>query len=363
MHMTAQKIRLEEMRPDEVQQRWAQAPIAFVPIGCVEYHGPHLPLGVDGMTAHAVCSHAAMRIGGVVHPTSYLANGCLDLPYTITYPPSVVEGWARAVTTELHRRGAELVVLLTGHGPLDLIHLLKRVAAELDRPGARVYGLCYLELNAARLTAPELGEPTVIDHASTIETSWMMAHHAELVDLDQLPDDAEAKTLGVYGKNPRFTASADIGIQQRNACADLLAARCSDMLAGIWQDDMDDLRAFVDMVWPEPLLLEREVVRGTDKLIIHNPGRASRYLTSLTNVMVNGSVVDLAGATIVNTSPGEFGDVFVVSELSCENGIYVRRGQSLELTLPGLRGKPSESPLYLEIELAGVRRQTLTLAK
>lgn len=354
--METDSVRLELLRPDQVAERWARAPIAYVPIGCIEYHGPHLPLGVDGLTAHAVCTHAALASGGVVHPVSYQANGCLDLPYTLTYPPSVVEGWARTVIEELHRRGAQLVVLLTGHGPLDLIHLLKRVSASYDAPGRRAYGLCYLELNAARLTEPELGEPTVIDHASTIETSWILAHYPELVNLETLPEEEDAKIVGVYGKNPRVTATADLGLMQRQAAAELLGERCQAMLRGEWVDDLDDLRRFVDLAWPEALEIDDASMKdGLSHVIIRNPGRASRYVTGIREVVIDGERIDLVDATLSNYSEGEVGIPFDVGTLNAEQGIYVRRGQSLVLSLPGCRRTGPCSHIAMTIDLAGVR--------
>ena len=358
--METDSVRLELLRPDQVAAQWARAPIAYVPIGCIEYHGPHLPLGVDGLTAHAVCTHAALASGGVVHPVSYQANGCLDLPYTLTYPPSVVEAWACTVIEEFHRRGAELVVLLTGHGPLDLIHLLKRVCASYESPGRRAYGLCYLELSAARLNEPELGEPTVIDHASTIETSWILAHHPDLVDLESLPDDEDAQIVGVYGKNPRITATAELGRTQREAAAELLARRCRAMLNGEWRDDMDDLRRFVDFVWPEDLEIDGESTEpGQSRIVIKNPGRASRYITAIRDLVIDGERVELREATISNNCLGEVGVPFRVGALHAENGIYVRRGQSLDLLIPGWVTGNRPEHVLLTVELAGVRTAEL----
>lgn len=353
-------VRLEFLRPDQVAAHWARSPIAYVPIGCIEYHGPHLPLGVDGLTAHAVCTHAALASGGVVHPVSYQANGCLDLPYTITYPPNVVESWARTVIEELHHRGAELVVLLTGHGPLDLIHMLKRVSASYDTSGRRAYGLCYLELNAAHLDQPELGEPTVIDHASTIETSWILAHHPELVQLDLLPEQEDAQIVGIYGKNPRATATAELGRMQREASADLLARRCQAILRDEWRDDLEDLRRFVDFVWPEPLTIAIASSQdGQSQVLIRNPGRASRYITALRDLMIDGKRIDLDHATITNSSVGEVGTPFKVSALNAEHGIYVRRGQSLSLSIPGWNSSTRPAQIALSIDLAGVRTAEL----
>ena len=358
--MDTESVRLELLRPDQVAAHWALSPIAYVPIGCIEYHGPHLPLGVDGLTAHAVCTHAALASGGVVHPVSYQANGCLDLPYTITYPPSVVEAWARTVIEELHHRGAELVVLLTGHGPLDLIHLLKRVSASFNMPGRRAYGLCYLELNAARLNQPELGEPTVIDHASTIETSWILAHHPDLVQLELLPEQEDAHIVGVYGKNPRVTATAALGRQQREASADLLARRCQAILRGEWRDNLDDLRRFVDFVWPEPLTVAIASEKDVQlRVLIRNPGRASRDITARRDLIIDGRRVDLDNATLTNSSVGEVGIPIKVSALNAEHGIYVRRGQSLDLSIPEWDSATSPARITLSIDLAGVRTAEL----
>ena len=359
-------IRLEQLRPDQVERRWAVAPIAYVPIGCIEYHGPHLPLGVDGLTAHTVCEQAAAIGGGVVHPVSYMANGCLDLPYTLTFPANVVELWARAIVDQLHMRGARLVVLLTGHGPLDLIHLLKRVAATYQDPDSRAYGLCYLELNAARLTEPEYGEPTVIDHASTIETSWILAGHPELVDLDRLPHEEDAKTVGIYGKNPRFTATADLGSMQQAACAELLAERCSQMLDGRWADDNNDLRKFVDFSWPEKLELKVNqgdpASRSVKSLTIgiHNPGRASRYVTRLHRVVIDGRDLDIGNLTLTNSSVGEVGEPVCVANLDKEHGIYVRRSQTLDLRMRSGEAFAPLNEIRIELELAGVRSQLLS---
>ena len=353
-------VQLEKLRPDQVAERWLEAPVAYVPIGCIEHHGPHLPLGVDGFTAHAICVDAAMKGGGVVHPISYLANGCLDLPYTITYPAEVVEAWARSVIVELHRRGAKLVVLLTGHGPLDLIHMLKRVCAEFQDRSARAYGLCYLELTAAQLTEPVLGEPIVIDHASTVETSWILAHHPELVDLSKLPNHRERKIVGVYGQNPRFTATAERGRTQRSQCSDLLAERTRAILNGDWDDTMSDLEKFIDFTWSEPLLLDIATeASGSTKAALVNTGLASRYITALNRVAVDGHAVDLDQVTLRNPSAGETGRTYCAGELDREHGLYVRRGQALEVSLPVLALTAATVSLEVTVELGGVRQQSL----
>jgi len=359
------ECRLERLTSQQAAERLAVSSIAYVPIGSIEFHGPHLPMGVDMFTAHGICLAAARLSGGVVLPPNYLANGCLDLPHTLTFQPSLVEAWTRSVVEQLQHRGVEIVVLLTGHGPLDLIHLLKRVANDTDAPGRRTYGLCWLELNAARLIEPEYGEPTVIDHASTVETSWMLSLEPDLVHLDELPPDPAGTSLGVYGLNPRFTASAIIGTTQISAAAELLADRVALLAEGTWSDTGQDLETFVDLVWPEPLTMH--ATRSTHgPLIFHlaNLGRASRYISGISGLRLDGTLLALDTAWCANMSVGETGDRVPLLSLHRERGIYVRRGQTLQIVLPEASSIAGSSVVELEVELGGVRhaplRATLT---
>jgi creatinine amidohydrolase len=354
------ECRLDRLTSQQAADRLAVASVAYVPIGSIEFHGPHLPMGVDMFTAQGVCLEAARRTGGVVLPPSYLANGCLDLPHTLTFEPALVEAWARSVVEQLQHRGVGVVVLLTGHGPLDLIHILKRVAKESDRPGARTYGLCWLELNAALLAGPEQGEPTVIDHASTVETSWMLALEPDLVHLGELPQDPAGASLGVYGLNPRFTASAESGMAQISACAELLADRVGGLAAGTWADAGQDLEAFVDLVWPEPLtMLAARSAQGSLTLTVANPGRASRYLSAVHELKVDGASLASESAWCANGSVGETGERIPLSSLHRERGIYVRRGQELQIVVPDASAVTAGCHVELEVELGGVRRANL----
>lgn len=343
---------MDRLSSDQAAARLSRASIAYVPIGSIEFHGPHLPLGVDLFTADGLCRRAAEHSGGVVLPPLYLACGCLDLPHSLTFEHDLVEQWTRAVVRQLQGHGVDVVIMVTGHGPLDLIHILKRVAREHDRPGARVYGLCYLELNAAMLDRPQEAEPTVIDHASTIETSWMMALQPELVHVDLLPNDPEVSPMGVYGKNPRFTASSELGEEQVTACAELLARRARLIAQDAWHDTGTDLDAFVRFVWPEPLAVECERHAEGLTCLVANPGRASRYISRITHLEIDGAPVDLSQAWVANVSEGESGGRVAVPDLHAERGIYVRRGQQLTLFVPGLTA--AVGPMALELELGGV---------
>jgi creatinine amidohydrolase len=348
--------RYERLHPAELRAAVERAPIAFVPVGTLEFHGEHLPFGVDSFEAHALCLRAAELAGGVVLPSVYLASGCLDLPFTLSFEPELVHAWVGATVDRLADRGFTVVVVLTGHGPLDLNHLLKRVCVEAEErhSGLAAYALCWLELNAARLTEPEAGEPTCVDHAARVETSWMLALEPDLVRLDRLPDDPEAATVGVYGRNPRFTASADFGERQIAAAAELLAARAGELLAGDRPDPLADLRAFVEYCWPEPPIL-RGRAGSEPELLVANPGRSSRYVSAL-RVDVDGSPLNPSALVLVNESLGETGTPVCASELGSENGFYLRRGQEAKIALGGVALAPGAHRVRAELGLGGVAR-------
>jgi hypothetical protein len=143
-----------------------------------------------------------------------------------------------------------------------------------------------------------VGEPTCVDHAARVETSWMLALEPDLVCIDRLSDDPEAAHVGVYGRNPRFTASAEFGERQIAAAAELLAARAGELLGGVRPDPLADLRAFVEYGWPErPILRGRAGAEA--QLLVRNPGRSSRYVSAL-RIDVDGSPLEPSSLVLVN---------------------------------------------------------------
>jgi len=66
--------RIQYLCPDEVLAEMKLAPVAYQPCGLLEWHGPHLPLGVDSLNAEHVALMAAERSGGLVMPPFYFGT-------------------------------------------------------------------------------------------------------------------------------------------------------------------------------------------------------------------------------------------------------------------------------------------------
>ncbi len=353
------EVRLERLRPAEIEAALARSPIAWIPLGALEYHADHLPNGTDGFTGHGVVMRAAEQAGGVVLPWSYVTIGTLALPWSFRYDPALVAGVLRQTLRQLPAHGVRLAVVHTGHAPLDLIHLVKRVCAEVEAEGIglRAYGVCYLELNAALGTGLGTNWPVAVDHAATMETSWIAAIEPDLLALDRLPDDPAATVLGVYGPNPRFTVDAARGGAQVAAAAALLAQRARTLLDGIPLDTLADLRWFVERYWPERLRLAgRAGPAGAAAILVTNPGPVSRYLSSI-RLRVDGAEVPASRMSLRNPTVGETGVATPGDVLGPERGFYVRRNQTAELTLPDAVALGTHE-VELALGLAGVTETT-----
>jgi creatinine amidohydrolase len=359
MRMPTPEVRLERLRPDGIAAALERAPIAWLPLGALEFHADHLPNGTDGLTGHGLLVAAAERVGGVVLPWSYLTIGTLALPWSFRYDPALVAEALRQTLRQLPAYGVRLAVVHTGHGPLDLNHLIKRVCREVEAEGIglRAMGLCYLELNAVLGTGLGTDWPVAVDHGSTMETSWAAALAPDLVETDRLPDDPDATTVGVYGPNPRFTMDAARGGAQISAAADLLVERATARLRGDDPDPFEDLRTFVERYWPEQLVLAGRAglpgdVRGGAAILITNPAPVSRYLSGL-DVRIDDKAMPRAGLTLLNPTVGEPGIPMQADSLAPERGFYVRRLQTAEVRLP-VAVTPGSHAVDLRLSLAGV---------
>lgn len=357
------EVRLERLRPADVRETMARSPIAWVPLGAIEFHAEHLPLATDGFTAQALLERAAARAGGAVLPWSSLTLGTLHLPWSFRFDHSLVEATLRATIGQVATQGARVVVVHTGHGPLDLIRLIKRVCAEaevneLGGPGFRAHGVCYQELNASLGVGLGSDWPVAIDHGSIVEISWVMAIAPELVAIDRLPADPGATMIGVYGPNPRDLSSEAVGSSQHDDCALLLADRAARMLEGERLDPFEDLRGFVARYWPERLEVGgRAGTAGAATMTLRNPGPVSRYLTGL-SLRLDGRKLDPTRLTLASTTTGEAGAPVAAASLGPKAGFYVRRQQAADIRLPAaVPAGPHR--VRLEVGLAGVSTATI----
>jgi creatinine amidohydrolase len=221
-----EKVLYEELTPDEFDARISKAPIAYLPLGTLEWHGRHLPLGSDGLQSKGFFVRLAREVGGIVLPMLFLGPDIRqtvgDREYygmdTIGYEkdsPAQLAGSAywieedlylkiiEALLKQLKRAGFKIVVA-HGHGPStnQFRTNIEKWSREFD---LKLF-VCWREDES-----DGLGIQT--DHAAANETSLMMAMYPDLVRMENLDANPETWPLAVAGMDPRIYASPERGIK------------------------------------------------------------------------------------------------------------------------------------------------------
>ena len=123
---------LELMRPGEIAHEMALCPRVWIPLGTIEYHSHHLPVGLDGLQAHGLCLDAADIAGGVVYPPLWWGTGGGHgaYPWTVMMPgPDEVAAILHYTLERLEALGVRQVVLFTGHFADEQLVMIARIAA------------------------------------------------------------------------------------------------------------------------------------------------------------------------------------------------------------------------------------------
>ena len=169
-----------------VERRVRDNPVVIVPIGALEAHGPHLPLGADQIQAETTADALAERIGALVAPTLPYGNctGTRPFPGTVSISVGALSRVVRELVEELARTGFRRVLVLSGHAAQGHMAALREGADEAVRavPALRVavlsdYDFVY-ELRG-KLSPPTDG------HGGLLETSRVLSMKPESVGCER----------------------------------------------------------------------------------------------------------------------------------------------------------------------------------
>ena len=230
MGSIAVEHRIAYLRADQIRHRLGDAPVVYIPIGPLEWHGPHLPYGTDPLNAEHVAAGVCAKTGGLLWPTTFWGTERERSPEVVeflgfergrhivgmdfpgisvpsSYCPEEVFGIVvREILNEVLRIGAKIAVLVNGHGGKNHIAVMQRLEAEFN-------GRTDLHVRVRLAFSKDISEAGSIGHighASSDETSLMMAL-TKSVDLAKLPgrsrplkykDHAVVDSHGFDGEGP-----------------------------------------------------------------------------------------------------------------------------------------------------------------
>lgn len=251
--MTRAAVQYERLRPDQIVARRRACPVAYLPIGTLEWHGVHNPVGLDALKIHALLGACAETIGGLVFPPLYygenreqaLMEACapdrgliaagMDLP-----PDNFAPGYMAEASSIQNRNYQSLLV--------HILHEIKSLGFKVVVIGAGHYPLLDHARAAAALFHQEQARPRMIawamtgcelvrgqfspcgDHAGRWETSLLMALDPGMQDLSRLPGGPGGKPVGT-SDNGVQDATAEFGRQAVGAIVQAVRTRVEDFLA------------------------------------------------------------------------------------------------------------------------------------
>jgi creatinine amidohydrolase len=181
-------VRWEEQSSPRHAELAATSRVAFLALGAVEAHGPHLPVGTDLWISEAMVREAILRLDTLGVTSVVLPS----LPYapapfadrfagTLSIRPATLTAMIVDLANALARRGIEVLALANAHFDPAQIGALRKAAGQIGQRGKPF--LVYPDLTrrkfAARLSAEFRSGAC---HAGRFESSILMAERRDLVD-------------------------------------------------------------------------------------------------------------------------------------------------------------------------------------
>ena len=252
---TESVVRYERLRPAQIVARREACPVAYLPIGTIEWHGEHNPVGLDTLKIHRLLEMCAQKIGGLVFPPLYYGENReemlmeaepavrvpiaekMGLPAENFAPGYMFDSEAQQslnyqrllihIMSEIRSLGFKVLVIGAGHYPL-IDHA--RAAAAVYHQFQRRDRLMITWAMSGYELVQGLFEPCG-DHAAKWETSLLMYLDPGMQDLNALPpEESGAPLIGVLGGGT-YESNIAFGRQAAEAIVAAVEARVTEFLA------------------------------------------------------------------------------------------------------------------------------------
>ena len=177
---------ISDLTSREVADAIARNPVAVIPFGSIEQHGPHLPNGTDTIAAEVVAEALAAELDALYVPFGPYGVTPIHAghPGTINLRRTTFEALLTDICDELIAMGVNRLVFVNWHE--GNIASMDGVATEIQNAHDGVYVItshaCYV---AQRIYAAQGGELT---HGGGIEAMAVMARDPELVHVERAGD-------------------------------------------------------------------------------------------------------------------------------------------------------------------------------
>jgi creatinine amidohydrolase len=180
-------VKYEELTTPEFIQAIAKSEsTCLIPLGILEKHGPHLPLGTDLLDCREVSLRAAKQEYTIVFPAYYVGQifEAKHQPGTVAYSAQLMLNTLEETCDELARNGIKKIILVNGHGGNE--HFL-RFFCQSQLAGKKDYAVYLFDPPdiSEDQKVKKLRKTSLDGHAGETETSAIMAHRPDLAHVDR----------------------------------------------------------------------------------------------------------------------------------------------------------------------------------
>ena len=174
--------------------------VCLLPIGVLEKHGNHLPVGTDMIIAQAVCKKAAETEKAVVFPYYFLGQiaEAKHYPGCIAASHKLIMEALLEMCDEIHRNGFEKIIICSSHGGNNffLPFFLQQMPGLGRSYKAYTYFIAHLKDSQIKEISGAAKTDDLGYHAGLTETAAIMHLRPDLVDMKAHTDPQEAKSQG-----------------------------------------------------------------------------------------------------------------------------------------------------------------------
>lgn len=183
-------MRWEELSVPDIEQLDRDRTVLVLPIGSVEQHGRHLPLGTDTLLVMSVCCAAAERLAGkvaVLPPPWYgFSPHHMRFAGTVTLRAETLIALVEDVVASVVAHGFRRLLVVNGHGGnVGLIDVLSSTLGHKFRGKSRIATLTYFQLARDAIAKLRKSQPGGMGHACEFETAMMQHIRPKLVAIDR----------------------------------------------------------------------------------------------------------------------------------------------------------------------------------
>ena len=197
--LTAQSQNLHSRWDELVAGDWQKAldsssHTCILPIGILEKHGPHAPIGSDLIHVREWAARATKKEYAVVFPDYFYGQiyEARHQPGTFALPSKLVLELLDATCAEIARNGFKKIVIINGHGGNpELIRFF--IQSQLEK--RRDYAVYFFEPGQdaeykAKLNKLHKSDPGGDQHAGERETSTLLYLRPDLVKMEKAKDES-----------------------------------------------------------------------------------------------------------------------------------------------------------------------------